>query len=185
MHELQCRSIRLHTKHAGTKPLLLTAYCATVGGVAHRAPDPVVEAITQVRWSRMGITGAPPGIKNLAHVSFIIPVRILQEQKVWNVCHDDSPTGEGQRCGNIQAVSKDCHLVALPISIGIFKDLDFIVSDPVRSHLVGIVDGFCSPKAPPFVPGKTNRVDDIRLTGKELQSEAHRGLSVFHTLFRR
>ena len=133
----------------------------------------------------MGVAGAPSGIENFAHIGLIVTVRILQEEEIWNMRDNDPSTREGQRRGDIQAVSKDCHFVALPISIGVFKDLDFIVSDPVWSHLVGIVDGFCSPKAPPLVPGQTNWVNDIRLTGKELQSEADRGLSVFHTLFRR
>ena len=77
MHELERRSVRLHAEHTGAEPLLLAADHTTVGRVANRTPDPIVESVTQIRWPCVGITRTPASIQYLAYVSFVIAVSIF------------------------------------------------------------------------------------------------------------
>ena len=96
MHKLERRSVRLHAKHPRAEPLLLTADNTTVGRVADRTPDPIVESVTQIRWPCVGITRTPASIQYLAYVSLVIAVSIFQEEKVWNVSDNNSSARECQ-----------------------------------------------------------------------------------------
>ena len=133
----------------------------------------------------MGVANPPPGRQDLAHVCFVIAVSILKEQKIWCMRNNDPAARKSQRSWDIEPIGKHGHLVALTVAIGILQNFNRVVALAVGGDLVRIVNRLRDPKPPPFVPGKADGVDDVRLAREQLQAKADRRLGVIHAVLRR
>ena len=133
----------------------------------------------------MSVTWTKAREKNLLEVRPVVTIRILEKEKVGGMSKNHPSPGKGQGSGDVKALGKNGELVRLAVTIGILADLDSVVALPAVLDLIRIVHGFHHPKASPFVPLEIDRIDDLRLGGKQFQLEANRNLRVLHALLGR
>ena len=115
----------------------------------------------------MGITRANTGEKDLTDVGLVVSVGVLEEEGVRPVGADHPTIGENHGGWNGELVGKDGELVGPAVVVGVFADLDAIVTDVASLEVVGIVNGFHHEGPPPFIPGNIDRIDDVGIGGEE------------------
>src|SRR5690606_8353903 len=129
-------SVGCEPEQSRTEFHLLATQCALEAGVAYRSPDPVVHSVFQVRWSGMGIERSPSIEEYFPHVGPVVPIGVLQEQKMRRLRNNYAPMGKDQTGGNVQTVCKDGKFVSPAVAVGILTDLY-----PVVTRSRGIPDG--------------------------------------------
>ena len=134
---------------------------------AVRAPHEGVQDV-------VGVLRAEPGEDNPPRIGPAIPVGIAQVQHLAGVRHvGPAAIVRQHRGGNQEIVSEDGSLVRPPVSIGVFKDDDFITRPGAR-HDVRIDRARRDPQPPPRIPVHVDRVLDHRF-GSEQRDRESRG----------
>src|SRR5690606_40722364 len=83
-----------------------------VTGVQTCALPIFVHSVFQVRWSGMGIERSPSIEEYFPHVGPVVPIGVLQEQKMRRLRNNYAPMGKDQTGGNVRSeerrVGKEC-----------------------------------------------------------------------------
>ena len=148
-------------------------------GVPDTAVEPVIEAPMQVIGLGMGVADAPAFDHHFADVCLVISIRIPEEKKAGRLGHDHATPGENQAGRQIQMIGKYGKLIGLAISIGVFANLDRIITLPACIDSVGIIPGFADPETSALIPGHGNRLGDIGFGGKKFEMTIERHLGPF------
>ena len=162
--------------------MLLSAHLAIESGVPDRAVDPVVEPVPKVAWAGVCVARAKAGEEHLAHVCLVVAVGVLEKEKLRRVRHNDAAARKGERCGDVQAVGKDFHLVTFTVTVGVLENLDAIIALAAGLDFVRVIDALGDPQPPACVPLHVNGIHNLRFSGEELQLPADRHLCVLHAL---
>ena len=185
MEELHLTPIGAHVEHPIAKANVLIALPAAVARVTHRAPDMVVQAVTQVGRPGMGVGDSPTRVEHFPDISHVVSIGILEKKKIRGMRHDDPAVSKDHGGGHVEAFGKDLDRVTAAIAIGILKDLDAVPTLAIGGQFIGVVHRFSHPEAPAVIPSHADGVDDVWFTGKKLQSESYRHARVLHALLRR
>ena len=119
----------------------------------------------------VGVLRAEPGEDNPPRIGPAIPVGIAQVHHLGGVGHVSSATIVRQhRGGNQEVVGENDSLVRPPVSVGVFKDDDFIARPGTR-HDVRIDRARRDPQSPPRIPVHVDRVLDHWLGSEQRDCE--------------
>ena len=87
-------TIGSHVKDAVPEANLILSLATSITGIAHRAPNAIVQTIAKIGRTSVGISHSPTGIEDFSHVGHVIPVGVLEKKKIRSVSHDDSTIGK-------------------------------------------------------------------------------------------
>jgi len=105
----------------------------------------------------------------------------LEEDEVRRLRDDHAAIGEDEARRDVELIREDRELVGLAVAVGVFADLDAVVTlllvflDAVR-----VVRGLADPEATTRVPRERNRLHDVGLGGEEHQLHVSRHLRALH-----
>ena len=80
---------------------------------------------------------------------------------------------ETQRGGDGELIGKHREFVRTAIAIGVLANGDLVVAHLVIVQVVRVIDRLQHKRAALVIPGDVDRIDNVRLTGKERDFEAH------------
>ena len=134
----------------------------------------------------MGVTDTPAGDDDLTDVGFVIAVRVLEEHEVRRLRDDHSAVGEDEARRDVEMVREHRELVGLAVAVGVFADLDAIVALLlVFLHAMRVVGGFADPEATAGIPGESDGLHDVWLSGEQHQLHVGGHLRSLHAAFDR
>ena len=169
--EFQLRAVRLEPEEALAEVQSLAADLARETGVADDRVDPVVQPVPQVRRPGVGVVRLEAGEQDLALVGLAVAVRVVEEQHVGGLRHDQAAVGVAERGGDAQVLGEDGLLVGPAVAVGVLDDRDPVATLPLRLHLVGVVDRLGHVEPAEVVPGHGDRLADLRLGDEQLRLE--------------
>ena len=182
MKKFHLRAIGLEAEGSRSEIEFFSTDLAIEPGISDRCIDPVVQTVTQIARPGVRIPGSETSKEDFANISLVVTVRILEEQEVRSMGKDYPAPGKGHGSRDVKSLRKNGELVRFAIPVGILANLDPIIALPTILDLIRIVHRLHNPKPSPFVPLKIDRIDDLRLGGKELKAEANRDLRVLYAI---
>jgi len=143
-------------------------------GIPYCTPYLVVHSVSKIGWSGVRVKGTPSVNQHFPHIGLIVPVRILEEQKVWGLGHDNTSIRKHERRRNVQPVGEYGYFISFAVVVRILQNQNPIISfSLIIPNRIGVIHGLDHPQSTPFVPIHRNRLPNVRFTGKELQVESY------------
>ena len=182
--ELQLRAVGLETKDALPEPNFIPADGPAKTRIAHRAPNPIVETVTQIACGGMCVAHAPAGKEHTPFVRLVIAVGVLEEFRLSGVNDDDTAVGENKSGRDAQFVGENREFVGAPVAVGVLANLDSIMPLAGRLEVVWIIHRLRDPEATAFIPREPDGFHDVRLGCKQAHLEPGQSDQMFHRLGR-
>ena len=159
--------------------VLLAAEIDVHTAVADGGVDPVVQAVEKLRCRGVGVVDVQSGGQHLAGVGFSVAVLVAQIDDVPAVGDDHAVPYKHAGGAVTQTFGEDRHLVGAAVTVGVFEDLDLVLSAAgFVGDVVGVAETLDHPRAALGVPVDGDRVDDHRLAGEQDQPGAGGDLRV-------
>src|SRR5579875_3382582 len=183
--KFQLRAIRLEAEKSLPEAMTLTANFALKSSVTNRGIDPVIQSQTQIARPRMGVVDVKTTEQHLAHISFAVAVCVLEEKNVWRLSDDQSAVDAHHAGRNAEFVSEKSELIGFASAGGVLGDDNAVVALTVGMLIVGVINTFGNEGAAASIPSNSDRFEDVRLSGEQLDTETTRHAQMFHRLGRR
>ena len=181
MQELELGAVRGEAVAAHGEVLLLARDFAVETAVADRAAEPVVVAVGEAAGLGVRILDAEAGDDDLTDVGLVVAVGVLEEDEVRGLRDDHAAVGEDEARRDVELIGEDRELVCLAVTVGVFADLDAVVTLLlVFLHAVRVVGGLADPEAATGVPSERDGLHDVRLGGEEHQLQVGGHLGALH-----
>ena len=193
-HKLQIRHLRriragkpespeTLAKRLSRLPRSLRTVLRTAVVVTLHRPDPVVQPITEITHAPMSIPGSPARNQHLFQIRPVVPVSVLQINRLRRVLNHRTASVNHDRRGNRQTLGKHRKSVRHMVAIRILTDPNPV---PILTQLIRIVHGLTDPQPTTLVPVHRNRLGHkTALIRVQSQCHALRSHIVLHRLFDR